>query len=219
MIDFDKMIERHISREHKPKEIGKYYPSEIGSCLRKLWYSYKYPMDVDPQLRKIFEVGNMLHGFVVEVLKSEKNAEVELIKAEFPFKIEKKDFVISGRVDDLVLVRESGRNVLVEVKSHRDVNLIKEPLQNHVIQLMFYMHATGVHEGIILYIDKNNLKTRIFEVEYSNQKGKEIEKRFEQLNNDLKNNALPVAEAKQSEQTIWMCSFCEYKNKCDLDEK
>ena len=77
MIDFNKMVERHLEREHKPKEIGRYYPSEIGSCIRKTWYSYKYPQQISLELMKIFEVGNIMHGFVVEVLKSEKNREIQ----------------------------------------------------------------------------------------------------------------------------------------------
>jgi len=219
MINFDKMVDAHISREHRPKQIGRYYPSEVGSCLRKLWYSYKYPQEVDSDLLKIFEAGNIIHGFVVEVLKSEKNKDVELLKSEIPFKVEAEDFVISGRVDDLVLVKASGKNVLVEVKSTKDVSFVKKPQTNHEMQLMFYMEATGVHNGIVLYIDKNNLKSRVFEVEFDPQKGAEIFDRFSFLHEHLKENSLPEHEARQVNDMNWMCKFCEYIDKCDKNEK
>jgi len=219
MIDFEKLVDQYIAREYKPKQIGRYYPSEVGSCLRKLWYSYKYPQDIDSGLRRIFEVGDMLHGFVVEVLKSEKNKDVKLLKSELPFLIEVEDFIISGRVDDLILVKSSGKNVLVEVKSTKDVSFVKKPQTNHVMQLMFYMEATGVHNGIILYIDKNNLESKIFEVEFDARKASDIFDRFSFLHEHLKNDGLPDAEAKKVSDMNWMCKFCEYKEKCNKDEK
>ncbi len=115
MVDFDKLIDDHIKREYKPKGIGRYYPSEAGSCLRKVWYSYKYPTEIDPDLRKIFEMGNIIHDFIVEVLKSEKTPQVELLKSEFPFKEKIEDFLISGRIDNLIKVKLSGTVYLVEI--------------------------------------------------------------------------------------------------------
>lgn len=219
MFDFDKMVENHITREHKPKKMGRYYPSEVGSCLRKLWYSYKYPQEVDIDTLKIFEVGNMLHGFVVEVMRNEKNKDIELLSAELPIKVEGKDFVVSGRVDDLVLVKENKKKVLVEVKSTRNVEFIEQPQSNHVSQLMFYMTATDVHDGVILYIDKNNLHTKMFEVSFDEFKSAEIIDRFNFTHEHLKENKLPLAEAKKVKDMNWMCKFCEYKTKCDKEEK
>lgn len=219
MIDFDKLVDQHIAREFKPKQIGRYYPSEVGTCIRKVWYSYKYPQEIDPKLRRIFEVGDILHGFVIEVLKSEKNKDVELLQSEMPFKIPMEDFIISGRVDDLVQVKSSGKNILIEVKSTKDVTFVKEPQTNHVTQLMFYMEATGVHNGIILYIDKNNLSNKIFEVEFDHQKASDIFDRFSTLHKHLKNDEVPKPEAKTVADMAWMCKFCEYREKCSKDEK
>jgi hypothetical protein len=116
MIDFNKMIDAYLKKEHRPKGMGRYFPSEIGICMRKTWYSYKHPQEIKAELLRVFEVGNIMHTFVVEVLKSEKNPDVELLKSEFPFKYDVDDFVISGRIDNLILVKISGKSVLVEVK-------------------------------------------------------------------------------------------------------
>ena len=214
MIDFNKMVERHLEREHKPKEIGRYYPSEIGSCIRKNWYSYKYPQQISLELMKIFEVGNIMHGFVVEVLKSEKNKEIQLLKSEMPFKIEFSDFVVSGRIDDLVLIKENNENVLVEVKSTKSIEPIKEAQESHKMQLHYYMHATGIHKGIVLYVDKNNLQSKSFELSYSEKAAEEINQRFRNLHSYLKNNLLPIPEAKKNPEKAWQCRFCEYSEKC-----
>jgi len=219
MINFDKMVDDHIAREHKPKQIGRYYPSEIGNCLRKLWYSYKYPQKMEPDLLKIFEAGNIIHGFVVEVLKSEKNKEVQLLQSEVPFKIEMEDYIISGRVDDLVIVNSNGKKMLIEVKSTKNLVSIDKPQHNHVMQLLFYMNALEIHEGLVLYVDKNNLKSKIFEIPFDPIKSAEIVDRFSFLHKHLKKNELPLDEAKKVSDMKWMCKYCEYKSKCDKDEE
>ncbi|MDD5148445.1 MAG: PD-(D/E)XK nuclease family protein [Candidatus ainarchaeum sp.] len=219
MIDFNKMIERHLEREHKPKNIGRYYPSEIGGCMRKTWYSYKYPQQIDIELAKIFEVGNIVHGFVVEVLKSEKNKDIELLKTEMPFKIELEDFVISGRIDDLILIKENGKSILIEVKSTKSLDFVKKAGESHAMQLMLYMHATGIHNGVVLYVDKNNLQSKVFEVPYSEKESMEILQRFKNLHSYLKNGLLPIAEAKKSAEKSWLCKFCEYSEKCGKNEE
>ncbi len=218
MIDFDKMIDNHIAREHREKQLGRYYPSEIGSCIRKIWYSYKHPVEVKPDLAKIFEMGNIMHDFVVDVLKSDKNNEIELLKSEFPLKIQGNGFLVSGRVDDLVLVKESGKSLVVEVKSTKSVDYVKEADEKHLMQLQLYMHATGIHNGIVLYIDKTNLKSKIFQEEYSKEKADKIMERFGQLHELLVQALLPVAEAKKKEGMGWMCRYCEYAEKCEKNE-
>ena len=105
MVDFNNLIDKHLAKEYRPKAIGRYYPSEIAGCMRKTWFSYKNPKPTDAKLTRIFEAGNMLHEFITEVINSDKNDEVELIRSELPIKIETDDFVVSGRIDNLILVK------------------------------------------------------------------------------------------------------------------
>jgi CRISPR/Cas system-associated exonuclease Cas4 (RecB family) len=218
MFDFNKLVEKHIEREHKPKKIGRYYPSEIGGCLRKLWYSYNYPQKVSVELQKIFEVGNIVHGFVVEVLKSEKNKDVELLKEEFPFQIQLADFIVSGRVDDLVQLKENGKNVLVEVKSTKSLEFIQKAQKSHEMQLLFYMHVLKIHNGIVLYVDKNNLQSKTFEIPFDQKKAEQIVMRFNELHEGLTKRILPRPEAKESIESNWACAYCEYTEKCEKNE-
>ena len=173
MIDFNSMIDAHLKREHRPKGIGRYYPSEIGMCMRKTWYSYKFPTEVKPDLIKIFEVGNILHDFVVDVLRSEKTPDVKLLKYEFPFEEKLEDFTISGRIDDLILLKVSGKEVLVEVKSTGNIDFVREAMPHNIIQLQLYMHLLKIYNGIVLYIDKRNLQSKVFEIQYSEERGDE----------------------------------------------
>jgi len=220
IIDFDKLIETHIKRERKPKEIGRYYPSEIGSCIRKVWYSYKHPMEIEPDRLKLFEMGDILHEFMMEVLKNEKNADkIKFLESELPFKMNFKDFIISGRLDDVVIAKEDDQKIIIEVKTVKDIKYTDKPNKIHVMQLQLYMHATGVHDGIILYVDRNDLKTKAFEVKYDENHSLDILNRFKALHELLDKNVLPIDEFKQSKETIWMCNMCEYRAKCDRNEK
>lgn len=217
MIDFNKLIDKHLLREHKPKEIGKYYPSEIGSCIRKTWFSYKKPREVKAELIRIFEAGNMLHEFISEVIRSEKNPEVELIKDEMPIKVQEGDFVISGRIDNLVLIKMGNKEVLVEVKSTKFLK--EKPSEEHAMQLQFYMHATGILDGILLYIQKDNLQTKWFNIPYDKEAAEDVIRRFKLLDKCLKLNEMPPPEALFNPFMRWMCDYCDYREECFANAK
>lgn len=177
-------------------------------------------METEPDRLKLFEIGNILHEFIIQVFKSEKNINViKFLESELPFKLNQKDFTISGRLDDIVVAKEDGKKIIIEVKTVRDVRSTIKPNKNHVMQLQFYMHATGIQDGIILYIDKTNLKTKAFEIPYAESHSLDILKRFSSLHELLKKDVLPIDEAKRSKETIWMCNMCEYRAKCDRNEK
>jgi len=217
MVDFDELIDQYLMKETKGKKIGIYYPSEVGKCLRKIWYSYKYPMEVKPELRKIFKMGEILHDFIAEVLSSEKTPGVELLGVEVPVKMEMKDFVVSGRVDDLMLIKESGKEILVEVKSTKDVDRVKKPGEHHEAQIQFYMYAKGIHDGMLVYVDRRDLRTKSFPIPYDEEKAKEVMERFKKLHHHLTNDTPPEPEAKKVLWMNWMCKYCEYADRCERD--
>lgn len=214
MIDFNQMIDNHLKRELKPKIIGRYYPSEIGHCLRKTWYSYKFPTEIKPELARVFEAGNILHDFVVKVLSSGKTSNVDLVSAEVPFKHEVDDFIISGRIDDLILLKDINKQVLIEVKSTSGIEYITEPAPHNAMQLQLYMYKLGIHDGVLLYLDKRDLKSKVFTVPYDEAKAIEIINKFKELHTHLKNETLPTAEARKDRKKSWMCKQCEYKDMC-----
>ena len=214
-IDFDKLIDKYLYREARAKVIGKYYPSEVGQCIRKVWFSYKIPKQIEPHVTKIFEAGNMLHGFIVDVLKSDKNPEVTLLETELPLKVPMEGFEISGRIDDIIRLEHNGEKILVEVKTCKSIDYLREPSEQYLMQLQLYLHATGIKRGVVLYIEKNTLRSKHFHVNYDRNMADTVFSRFKALDIALKNDSLPQAEAKQSQKNKWMCGFCLYKKECD----
>ncbi len=214
MIDFNELIERHLDKELREKEIGRYYPSEVGNCIRKSWYSYKYPRKHDKELIKIFQVGDMIHNFIVGVLKSEKNPHVELIGSEVPIKIEIDGVIISGRIDDVIEVKIDNEIYLLEVKSSRDLRYVNKAKKSHVMQLHLYMYAKNIHKGIILYVEKNTLQSKAFEISYDEKIVNEAIGRLKKLHYHLIKHILPEPEARINEEMKWQCRQCPWKDKC-----
>jgi len=215
MIDFDKLIDSHLYREIRPKQVGRYYPSEIGNCLRKVWFTYRKPKEMDREKLKVFQVGLMLHDFISDVLRSEKTPGVRLIQSEVPFRLNFPEFSVSGRVDDVMIVERENKKILVEVKSTKLLSMVKEPSLPHVMQIQLYMHALKIPDGMILYVEKPSLKTIQYEIKYDPEQAKKILERFSELHRSLKGGKIPGPEAKQRKEMGWMCRYCEYSEECE----
>ncbi|MFW5902536.1 MAG: CRISPR-associated protein Cas4 [archaeon] len=215
MIDFNELIDKHLERGKTNKKIGRYWPSEVGGCLRKTWFRYNKPKETPPDSLRHFEVGNMVHDFIAEVLRSKDNNDIELLKSELPCKLKRNNYIISGRVDDVILVKSEGKTWLIEVKSTKNLKYCEEPKESHLMQLMFYMHSTGIHNGMILYLQKDNLQAKTFKVDYDEERVQEVLNRFDELHEYLKKNEKPEPEAKQDFESRWKCRYCEYREECE----
>jgi CRISPR/Cas system-associated exonuclease Cas4 (RecB family) len=214
MVDFNELITKFVHRELRGKTIGRYYPSEAGNCKRKTYYSYKIPKETDVEVLKVFEMGNMVHELIVKVLQSEKTPDIELLGKEIPFKIDQKDFIISGRIDDMILVKIENERYIVEVKSTSALKFTENPNPGHISQLQLYMHASGIHKGIILYIEKNTLQAKHFFIDYSPKKVENSIERINEIHKSLTSDTLPEPEARLVPGMNWMCRYCNYKDEC-----
>jgi len=217
MIDFNTLISNYVKRELKGKTLGRYYPSEAGNCMRKVFYSYKNPKEVDMELLKIFEAGNILHEFIVDVLESEKNPGIELLEKESPFTLDVDDITISGRVDDIVILKINNKVYLVEVKSTSSLKYTREPHESHIMQLQLYMHAKNIHRGIIIYLEKNTLQSKSFQITYNEKTTEKTINRLKELHKHLTEDKLPIPESRIISKQNWMCRKCQYKEDCYKD--
>jgi len=166
---------------------------------------------------KVFEAGNILHEFIVDVLESEKNPSIELLEKESPFTLESEGIVISGRVDDIVVVKIDNKVYLLEVKSTSTLEYIRSPYDSHVMQLQLYMHAKNIHNGMITYLEKNTLHSKSFDVNYNANEAEKAIKRLKELHKFLKDDKLPIAEARAVSSKNWMCKGCQYREECFKD--
>ncbi len=215
-IDVGEIIDEYLNEESRPKKVGAYYPSEIGMCIRRSYYSYVLPKPTERAALRIFALGNNVHSFLAAALKDSK--EFSLVEEEKPIKIEYNEdgasFTIYGRIDDYVVTRATNKKIIIEAKSVGDISRVEEPDPKHVMQIMLYLNAEQADYGLLVYADKKNLAIRQFRVDYDNGLHKKTMTRFKDLDYHLKNKKLPPAEYYFDTKKVWECKYCPYFNEC-----
>lgn len=212
MADFQELVANHLTKPLCGKRLGQYHPSEVSSCLRKTWFSHKIKKQEDSRLRALFESSSMLQKFIINVLKSDPTLDIEVLKPEVHVRIEEKDFIISGKVDSLIIAEINKYKTLIDVKSVR--LLPQQARKSHIAQMQIYMHGTGVKSGTILYTHKDTLETAQFDVDYDKDKAANIINRFRKLHRFLAFNQIPPAEAKLEKNAENVCESCPYEAEC-----
>ncbi len=217
-IDVQDIIDNYLKTEDKPRKIGIYFPSEIGSCLRRSYYSYIMPKPSEPKALRIFALGNNVHSFIANALKSYNDFAV--VEEEKPVHIDYRDddtsFSVYGRIDDY-LVTSDGKKIIIEAKSVGDINKVNEPDPKHLMQIMLYLRAEEADYGLLVYADKKNLDIRQFRVDYDDELYNKVISRFKDLDFHLRNGKLPPAEYYFDDKKVWECKFCPYYNECMQD--
>jgi CRISPR-associated exonuclease Cas4 len=215
----DKAVENFLQRVRKERDENVFYPSEIGFCIRRNWFIHKRPKDLELELLKIFESGNLIHNWFKNVLF---NAYTKDIISEFRYEeplVFKEDFEIRGKFDDMISLKVNGEQKLIEVKTVRDIHYADKVKKHHFMQINFYLSMLNLDKGYVIYIDRKDLKYKVFEVKTSKEVFNEMVKRARQLHEHLKNNKIPFAEAKFDKDREWECSYCVYRKECQECEK
>ncbi len=214
-VDVRGIIEEYLTEDSRPKRIGVYYPSEIGMCMRRSYYSYFITKPTEPAALRIFALGNNVHEFIAKALKDSKK--LTKVEEEKPIKIEYKDneaiFAIYGRIDDYIETKE-GKKIIIEAKSTGDITKVNEPDPKHKMQICLYLGAHEADYGLLVYADKKNLDIRQFKVEYNKDEYEKVIHRFKDLDYHLRNKILPPAEYYFDNKKVWECKYCPYYKEC-----
>lgn len=212
----DKIIEDFLGREAKEREVGVYYPSELPFCVRRNFFLYKKPKEVELFQLKLFEAGNLIHNWFKEVVfKSYMTSNLlKDFSYEGSLKYKGDGFTISGRYDDVILIEWEKEPILIEIKTMRDLRFLTEVKRHHLLQTNFYLNVLKLERGFIIYFERKTLQHKIFEIKKSKELFDEILKRAKELHKHLKENKIPLAEAKFDKKIKWMCNYCQYRLEC-----
>jgi len=167
---------------------GELHVSDVGSCKRKVFLDIKGTIKreaLNPQLLRVFDNGNSVHDRVRKYIKNAGIFEGEEIV------VKDRELGIIGRYDCSVKI--NGEIYLVELKSINTFN-VETPNRNHVLQLTYYMHLSGIHKGILLYECKGNQNLCEFAVPYDVANYEEAKKWFMQIKIHLNHNQEPAIE-------------------------
>ncbi|MEM3670793.1 MAG: Dna2/Cas4 domain-containing protein [Thermoprotei archaeon] len=219
------MLADFFSRKNRPfKRVpGEYWPSQIFSCMRRQYYSLFIPEQHPSESLAVFEVGEMYHRLLGDILEEWAEANGAKVSREVPVRIphgKRSDAVVSGRADDVLIVYAEKRRYIVEVKTIQ--GLVEQARQNllprreHVGQLNLYLRAFPGSTGVILYLERSSFKAKQYFIEYSDELYNEAMDRVERLHEYLHSEQLPPPEQKKGSEA-WKCRLCFYKEACSAD--
>jgi len=191
---------------HKTEK-GVYYPSLLGSCLRKQYYTYTREEQVSPEELVIFATGTSIHKTIANAF--DMVATIEKVEENVSLEISN-DVKLKGRID-LLIVDNEGKKYLIEVKSTSKTP--ETPFEEHVFQLQVYMQALNYNEGFILYWNKVSGEIKVFKVIKNEETIKNIFERVKTLHYYVSNNIPPAPEAIIKER-FWECDKCSFKKLC-----
>lgn len=169
----DKPYETHISSK-------KFSISSIGGCWRRKYLELRgeYKEEFSESLKRVFNIGNIFHRDIISELISKGNNGIHVISAETLIPEHPR---ISGRID--IIVSDGKELYVVDCKSSSAWTFGKlkegEVSQQYKDQVLLYEYFTGIHKGLLLFIEKS--KGEIFEVpvEYDEERAKILVREIE----------------------------------------
>lgn len=185
-----------VSR-HRPG--GRLSPSTICGCERQAAFRFLATPGrrrLDPDLELIFEDGNWRHHQwdalfkdMEQVLGSDR---VKVNGYELPIRIG--SLAVAGHLDMDVTIE--GVRRIVDFKGINDVGFTyvytrDAPKEEHVDQLHPYMKGRKVYEGLLLYQNKNDQRTRAFVIKFDHERWARVEAWCRKVIGYLRRRELP----------------------------
>ena len=213
--------------QQKIKEISSkkinHFASDSKKCDRLLWFVWKGTptMTGITGNSKILELGeaveeNVIFGYRSVLIDSQKPVVIPNVETGLQYHI-------TGRVDLLVL--DTAQNIIVpiEVKFTKDFGedweyakwTVYLPKEDHIAQLMVYLHALKMSYGYLHYYNKNRSVEQRYKIQYSEEFYKTIVDEFKQIEESLKNAEPPPIRKEYSKDRYPCAWFSRAKDKTE----
>jgi len=198
------------SQEHKNQT--KFYITDSGKCQRAVFFKFKNaPKEkVDARIMRIYERGEELHRNIFNILYRLKIG----VTTEIP--IPPNEF-ISGRADAVLCL--NGENYVLDIKSINSsiFRNLTSPKPEHVYQVQLYMHFFEIKKALLLYIDKDRQELKEFVLDYEKDLVQNLLNNFKELKKRIDSDIVPGVLVDYPKN--WQCSYCSYRQICDLAGK
>lgn len=214
-----------------------FYATDMGQCFRKVAYAfYKVPaVPLNSRTIRILQNGEKVEERIEEYFKSMGALVSSQLRYDTSEDIDV-PFYMSGRLDMIIdlskiltIPAEKQDLAILEIKSINTFgfrNVAKNLTANtdHLYQITFYMWKTGIHQGIIVYEDKNTQEICFVPVEYDSrmlfgsqdgrQKGMFVE--MTELAEQIENKEIPkrISTDKSKFPCSWKSGNCKYYDFC-----
>lgn len=227
-----------FSREERSSRTPKtFHASGIESCGRQQWYGLKgyaaEPRMENPEYIRDASAGNGLHeqyqellvnsGFVIDLdhfflktgwRKSDYDSNIILPEWSVEVPLPPNEYQIGGRIDAVIQIEDSP--IIVDIKTLKDKAFGELPggykFKKFYAQMQVYMHLTGIHQSIVLAVNRNDSLMKEYVVEYDKEWCESQFKRIEHLKKLLDDDVLPVMEP-----SFFECKFCPFSALCFMN--
>jgi hypothetical protein len=216
------LIDMFLAEMPEKERAKGFHPSSIYSCARKVYYSMKeYEKEKHPTAtqQRTFAVGHKFEECYTEWFTEMDKETKKNPKKYNGFKLigsnEKLEDValsLKGEYDKIVEV--DNIKYVIDIKSTKDgeYGWDAKPHLNYIIQVQLYMYMTGIHNGVLIYQNKNTHEQAEYHFEYSQEIIDKIKRKISYLKQSLKNNILPKREHRKEEVDCRL--FCPYYYTC-----
>ena len=209
------LLEKTGNRKERPPNTL-YVTDLVKACQRMAYFGITNRRDAPLESLRIFKAGDLIEDFWVDILH--KRCDIRVLGTQVRAYYKCDDFEIHGRVDALCQHNNTAI-VAHEVKSAKTAHWLREPKDNHVAQLQFYLNSLSIDYGQIDYLDKKALldgKNPIdvsFTVERDPQAFTDLINTAKQLHKAWTTETQPPANPDAWNGKV--CNYCQYKDLCD----
>jgi CRISPR/Cas system-associated exonuclease Cas4 (RecB family) len=216
-VQIDEFLEE--DQKHQFRQAKGFYPSDDKMCARYWVYLFRgVPIEQnhDARLLRIFDMGNDVHE------RYERYFREMGILIEAEMKVPDRDGYpkVRGYIDDVIKWGGGEGRAIVEMKSIGDRGFdfrikYKKPKKDHIHQIQMYMHYTQIHDGMVVYENKNTQQILVFTVEYDEEYCEKVMKKYRKFHQAYKDGILPVRPYKRTSKN---CEYCRVRELCWNDK-
>lgn len=238
VLDFEKILlgiaKKDEGRFHGEKSSSKYSPTELSGCIRNSYYNRLFPEEYDDKSYMNFLYGNVIHELFQtnldwkmrdKVLKNVLGDNIKWVENEKSFhyllpleKTNNERIVISGRLDTIFYLKDNPVPIVVDYKTTGMIKYnMDAPKDAHVSQLNFYLGCMLANYGILVYVNKPDLKIVQHTVPWQPQVFNEMVDFAITLKDHLDKKTEPDCNVIKMERDGY-CSYCKHRDKCKAAE-
>jgi len=192
------------------------HASSIGKCSRELYYeaTNKKAKEIEPRVRRIFEMGDSVHQRFMRTLF--RIPDIRVIAGELPMPDNE---LIKGTCDAIVAVDND--NYILDFKSINSSGFeyLDDAKPDHKLQVLVYMYYFKINKGVIIYENKDTqaLKEFIIVAEENQDLMKQALNKIKYIDECIRNKIVP-GKPVFGEDEKWRCLYCNYKEECSIEE-
>lgn len=204
-------LDKFYMDRQRDREQTHFYITDAGKCARAVFFKFKNApkKDMDANILRLFDHGDHMHQLIMKPLFGIREVHVVASEVNIP-----PQEIISGRADAIV---SDGKDLYVlDIKSMNSMIFSKltEPKEENVDQLQLYLHYFKVPNGILLYVDKNNLNLKEFIVKKDEGRALELLRTLEETKKKIDSDIIPERLPDYPEN--WQCRYCQYAEVCNM---